>query len=187
MTSYVTIARIVKTRGVRGEVAADLFTDFPERFAVTRKVRVLRGKVQFWEEIEQHWFHKGRVILKFRRGDRPDDVTHLIGGEVQIPEEQRVPLPESTFYHSDLIGCQVVEDGKRMGQVVEIFATGSEGANLVVRTDTPAEVMIPLVDRFVCRVDLVKKTIEVSLPPGLLELGVIERRQKKEKRETADK
>lgn len=167
MDRFVSIARIVKKRGVRGEVAAELLTDFPERFSLLRKVHISNSGKEYWEELEKHWLHKGRVILKFRGRDRPEEIQELIGGDVQIPEDQRVLLPEDSYYHSDLLGCNILESGEFLGTVTGIFETGAAGCNLVVTKRNRKEFMVPLVRKFIVRVDVEKKIIEVSLPPGL--------------------
>ena len=168
MAQFASIARIVKKRGVRGEVAAELLTDFPERFSSLDQVRIFNGETEYWEEIERHWFHKNRVILKFRGRDRPEEVEELIGGDVQVSEDQRVSLPQDNYYHSDLIGCQVLEDEEVLGGVTGIFETGAAGCNLVVTRADGREFMVPLVREFVLKVDVEKKVIQVNLPSGLL-------------------
>jgi 16S rRNA processing protein RimM len=175
--SFVTIARIVKTHGVKGEVSADLFTDFPKRFASLTQVRVSSGQEERWEEIESHRFHKGRVLLKFAGTDSPEAARRFVGFEVQIPESQRVSLPRGSFYYSDLIGCQVFEHGKPLGTVKAIFQSGAPSAHLSVEGLSGEEILIPMVRQFVRRVSTEKKRINVELPPGLLELAREEKRQ----------
>ena len=168
MAQYSSIARIVKRRGVRGEVAAELLTDFPERFSSLDVVRIFNGEREYWEEIEKHWFHKNRVILKFRGRDRPEEVEELIGGDVQVSEDQRISLPQDNYFHSDLIGCKVLEDEEVLGRVTGILETGAAGCNLVVTMAEGREFMVPLVRKFVLKGDVGQKVIQVNLPSGLV-------------------
>ena len=168
MAQFSSIARIVKRRGVRGEVAAELLTDFPERFSSLDEVRIFNGEREYWEEIEKHWFHKNRVILKFRGRDRPEEVEELIGGDVQVSEDQRISLPQDNYFHSDLIGCKVLEDEEVLGRVTGILETGAAGCNLVVTMAEGREFMVPLVRKFVLKVDVGQKVIYVNLPSGLV-------------------
>ena len=168
MAQFASIARIVKRRGLRGEVAAELLTDFPERFSSLDEVRVFNGEKEYWEEIEKHWFQKNRVILKFRGRDRPEEVEELIGGDVQVSQDQRVSLPQDSHYHSDLIGCEVIENEEVLGGVTGILETGAAGCNLVVTKADGEEFMVPMVRKFVLEVDVEKKVIQVSLPSGLV-------------------
>ena len=125
----------------------------------------------YQEVIESARFHKGRVLLKFRGRERPEQVRELIGGEVQIPSEERMPLPEGAFYESDLLGLSVEQKGHDLGTVVELFRTGSEGVNLVIRDENDGEFMVPLARAFVRDVNLDRGVIQVDLPPGLAPSG----------------
>jgi 16S rRNA processing protein RimM len=168
LVQFASIARIVRKRGVRGEVAAELLTDFPERFSSLDEVRIFDGEKEYWEEIEKHWFQKNRVILKFRGRDRPEEVEELIGGDVQVSQDQRVSLPQDSYYHSDLIGCEVIENEEVLGGVTGILETGAAGCNLVVTKADGEEFMVPMVRKFVLEVDVGRKVIQVSLPSGLV-------------------
>ena len=98
----------------------------------------------------------------------PEEVEELIGGDVQVSEDQRVSLPQDSYYHSDLIGCQVLEDAELLGGVTGILETGTAGCNLVVTRADGGEFMVPLVRKFVLKVDVGKKVIQVNLPSGLV-------------------
>ncbi len=167
MDLFVSVALIIKTRGIKGEVVADLLTDFPKRFASVRSVRILRGDQTFEETLERYWFHRGRVILRFQGRETPETAAPLVGGYVQVPEEERFVPPRNTYYHSDLIGCQIEEKGQILGVVTGIFESGPENANLVVRATDGNEVMIPLVKQFVKKVDIGGKRIRIKSLPGL--------------------
>lgn len=172
MDGFVSIARVVKTRGVRGEVVALLLTDFPERFSRVSRVRLVRDDKIGWEQIERHWFHQDRIVLKFKGLNRPHEVEHLVGCLVQIPERQRVALPEGVYYHDDLIGCRVSRSGEILGQVVAMLDTGS-GSNLVVADDGGREWMIPLAGQFIDSIDLAAKTIHAEhMISGLADLAI---------------
>ncbi len=167
MDLFVSVAHIIKTRGVKGEVVADLLTDFPERFVSLRSVRILRGDQVFEETLDRYWFHLGRVILRFQGRETPETAAPLVGGYVQVREEERFVPPRNTYYHSDLIGCEIEEKGQILGVVTGIFEAGPDQANLVVQASSGSEVMIPLVKQFVKKVDIAGKIIRIKSLPGL--------------------
>ena len=97
MTSdFVTLARVFKTQGRIGEVACEILTDFPEKFAERKRLLLFNPKRPADERrefiLESHWLHKGTVVLKFAGIDSITDAELLIGCEVQIPESERAPL-----------------------------------------------------------------------------------------------
>ena len=143
MQEFVGIARIVKARGLKGEVKAELLTDFPDRFAEREKLRIQRDDRIYWVRLDSHWFQRHQVVLKFSGRDRPEQVEELIGGEVQIRQEERVELPAGTYYDSDLAGCAVEENARLVGTVQEVFKPGPDVTNLVVTGVGGEEIMIP--------------------------------------------
>lgn len=187
MSEYVSIAQIVKARGVRGEAAAILLTDFPDRFDGLEKVHVEGPRGAFDEILEAYWFQKDRVILKFRGRNSPEEVQPLIWGYVQVPVEERVPPPEGWFYHSDLIGCRVDQEDRRLGEVIDVFTVGADVSNLVVENEAGKEWMIPLAGEFVRAIDLEAKRIQVSAPPELLELETPAGRHKGKRKQRREK
>src|SRR5260370_36666602 len=112
---FVTIARVTKTQGRKGEVAALLLTDFPERFATRKRLYALnnaRREQRRELELEDHWPHKGGVVLKFVGFDTINQAEALVGCEIQIPRAERAPLPDDSIYVSDLVGCVVSDAGR---------------------------------------------------------------------------
>ncbi len=172
MKDLVSIARIVKPRGVRGEVAAELLTDFPERFQELRSVLIVGPGKSLEEFLEEYWFHKNRIILKFVGRDSPEDVRELIGCDVRIPAEDRVDLPAGAYFDSDLVGCEIVQRGRSLGRVADLLKVGDSVTNLVVIDLENREFMVPFIREFVRSVVIDERRIEVELPPGLLDLAV---------------
>jgi 16S rRNA processing protein RimM len=167
----VVIARIVKARGIRGEVACDVETDFPERFGRLKRVTVwMPDGARLSLGVEGHWFHKGRVILKFAGYDTMTAAEGLVGGRLVIAEADALELEEDEFYAYALIGATVVTaEGRPVGSVARLLETGS-AVLLVVRTDDARELLIPFVDEICTEVDVDARRITVNPPAGLLEL-----------------
>ncbi len=172
MESLVSIARIVKTRGLRGEVAAEILTDFPDRFEIVERVYLNAPGKAFVERLEGFRLHRGRVILKFRDRDRLEEVEALVGCEVQVPDSERVALPEDVFFDSDLKGCRVFQRDDLLGRVDSVLKIGGDASNLVVVDAHDREFMIPMAREFIRGVDVRDRRIDVELPPGLVELSV---------------
>src|SRR5215210_106097 len=132
----VAVARAVRTRGLRGEVVADLLTDFPERFENLERLIAVApdGKRQVLA-LEEHWFQGGRIVLKFAGYDSIESASALIGSELAVPEAERVELPEDVFYDWELVGCRVeTVEGENIGRVREVMRTGGGVEVLVVES-----------------------------------------------------
>jgi 16S rRNA processing protein RimM len=165
---------LVKTQGRRGELAADLLTDFPELFAERKRVFALDANGNRRElRTEDFWPHKGRLVLKFAGVDSISDAEALLGCEVQIPASERAQLEPGEFYISDLKGSVVVvlepAGDREIGSVADVTFGAGEAPLLVVR-EGKKEYLIPFVERYVSSLDLGAKRITMSLPEGMLEL-----------------
>ena len=166
---YLTIARIRKVQGRRGEVGAEILTDFPERFRPGSTVLVYCRGERHSLVLENSWFHKGLVILKFGGVENITAAETFVGAEVLIPREERFPLPAGTVYVADLIGCAVLENGQRLGTVAAVEETGA--TPLLQVLTTAGEILVPYAQEFCTAVDVEKKEIQVHLPEGLKELN----------------
>ncbi len=168
--SFIAIARIARTRGNRGEVLADLYTDFPDRFNALEKVwlEFADGR-RLMVSIEDAWEHKGREVLKFAGIDDIGAAEAFIGCWVQVPSEEAVKLPEGTYFDHDLIGCVVQNtQGTDVGIVDDVLRI-AENSLLVVK-GSGREYLIPAVESICIRVSIEEKRILIDPPEGLLDL-----------------
>ena len=179
---FVTVARVVRSQGRHGEVLAELHTDFPERFAERRRLFAVDATGRRELQLESHWLHKGRVVLKFRGVDSIEQAQALAGCELQIPLEERAPLPRDAAYVSDLIGCEVLDRGHALGTIAEVQFGAGEAPLLLVQSEA-GEHLIPFVAEYVQRLDVSGKRLDMSLPPGMLELdSPLSEEEKREQR-----
>lgn len=163
----VSIARIVKPKGLRGELVAELLTDFPERFENLETVLVV-GPATREMKLEGFYFHKNRIIVKLESVDSIDEAELFRGLDLCIHESEAVDLEDDEYFDWQLEGCSVVDlEGKTIGRVKELFRAG-ENVNLVV-IEGEREIMIPFVEAICTEIDIEGKKIVVDLPEGLLE------------------
>jgi len=171
LDELIVVARIVKTRALRGEVVADLLTDFPDRFEGLEEVwGVAPDETQRSLAIEEHWFHGDRIVLKFAGYDSVDAAKALVGYELALPAEERIELPEGQFYEWELAGCRVeTVDGQTIGNVLRIMRTGGVEI-LVVANQAEKEFLVPMAQEICVEIDIANKLIRIDPPQGLLEL-----------------
>ena len=144
-TSYITIGKVLKPRGVQGEAFLKSLTDFPERFEGLREV-VLQGRDSNRTriDVERVRAYGHRLAIKFRGFDIPEDVKRLSGSYVMVPREEVHPLPEDTFYVFDLVGLKVeTENGFDLGEIVEVLSL--PGNDVYVVDNAGKELLLPAV------------------------------------------
>lgn len=168
----VLVARVAKPRGVKGEVAADLLTDFPERFEwLDELIAVFPGGRRERLALEGHWLHGDRVVLKLEGYDSPEDAAALAGCELAVPEDEAVELEEGEFYDFQLEGCRAETiEGQALGTVREVLHTGGEAPVLVIKDEGGREHLVPLAESICVEIDTDAKLIRVDAPEGLLEI-----------------
>jgi 16S rRNA processing protein RimM len=181
---------VLKTQGRRGEVAAELHTDFPERFAERRQIYALQpGGTRRQLRLENFWPHLGHLVLKFGGVDSISDAEQLVGCELQIPAAERASLEPGSAYVSDLVGCtlwdiRAGQAGTAIGAIADVQFGAGEAPLLVVRSGTK-EYLIPFAGEYLRTLDLPGRRLEMVLPEGLLQVDAPlteeEKRRQREK------
>ena len=186
--SWVWLARIRRTQGRKGEVFADILTDFPEKFAERKRLWLLPhdGAARPLEgheagasaarevELVAHWLHKGGIVLHFSGVDSISDAEKLAGLVVAIPRAARAGLGEDEVYIGDLIGCVLVDvagaEAVVVGEIEDVDKTAGPAPLLVVHGKR-GEVLVPFAQSYLRRLDVEGKRVEMALPEGLVELN----------------
>ncbi len=168
-SELVAIAKLTKSRGIRGEMVGQILTDFPERFDNLKRVFAVcpNGKTSELE-IEKFWFQKDKIVLKFKGFDTIETAETLRDCEICVPESEAVELEEGGFFDWQLEGCAVETiEGEKLGTVRELMRTGAAEI-LVVKSDEK-EYLIPFAEKICTEVDIENKLIKVDAPEGLLD------------------
>ena len=183
---WVWLARIKRTQGRKGEVFAEVLTDFPEKFADRRKLWLLKSSLAAEADVSadpveitllHHWMHKGGVVLHFGGVESISAAEALTGCVVAIPRAERAELDEGDVYIGDLIGCTLVDVAATepvvVGEIEDVDRSAGPVAMLVVKApDQDAdEILVPFAKAYLRRVDIEAKRVEMALPEGLVELN----------------
>ena len=188
--AWIVLAHLLRPQGRKGEVLAELFTDFPERFEKQTRVFLAPTGFQGEEsearvaEVVAFWLpvgkNEGRVVLQFAGVDTISDAESIAGQDVIVPHEERLPLDDESVYISELIGCTVYDGTLAVGVVEDVqFPTTADGARrlsdaaplLAVTSLDGDEVLIPFAKAFLVTVNTEAKRIEMTLPEGLIEVN----------------
>jgi 16S rRNA processing protein RimM len=169
--NFIAVARIVKTRGIRGEVLAEIHSDFPARFQYLREVWLEwpdRGR--FLVTLENSWEHKGRQVLKVSGIDSVEEAERLVGAWVEVESRHAVALPEGAYFDHDLIGCVLrTPSGEPVGIVKEIMRIA--GNHQLVVEGKHGNYLVPASAGICKEVSVERKEILVDLPEGLMDLN----------------
>ena len=168
-TDLVVIAKLVRPRGLRGEIVGDVLTDFPERFDNLKRVAIVYPNGEMAEiEIEKFWFQKNRIVLKFVGFDSIEAAETLRSGEICVAETEAVELEDDEFFDWELVDCSVeTVEGERIGTVREVMRTG--GTEILVVAGDTKEYLIPFAETICTDVDIENKLIKIDAPEGLLD------------------
>ena len=181
------MARVAKTQGRRGEVAAELHTDIPNRFSLGMRLFGLAENGSRRElKVEELWGHKEWLVLKFAGVDTISEAEELSGCELQVPAEERARLDEGWNFVSDLAGCVVFDGVREIGTVQDVQMGAGEAPLLIVRAAT-GEYEIPYAEAYLKHLDLEHRRIEMELPEGMLEVNAPLNAEEKAQQRTAQR
>jgi 16S rRNA processing protein RimM len=176
------LARIRRPQGRKGEVFADLLTDFPEKFSQRRQLWLIAEERPSASgtlpprqvTLEAHWLHKGGVVLHFQGVDSISAAEAMKGLVVAVPHADRVPLGEDEAYIADLSGCVILNVAGphpvTIGTIEDVDRTAGPVPLLVVHRDEK-EILVPFAKSYLKAIDLQAKRIEMALPEGLIDLN----------------
>jgi 16S rRNA processing protein RimM len=170
---FITLARVVKTQGRRGEVAVELHSDVPGRFGEGMKVFALPKSREARRElqIEDLWPHKAFIVLKFRSVDSISDAELLVGSELQVPAAERAKLEPGWNFVSDLIGCAVLDCSNEIGRIEDVQFGAGEAPLLIVANDVGGKFEVPFAEAYLEAVDIAQRQVRMNLPQGMLEIN----------------
>ena len=165
---------MVKTQGRRGEVAGEIYSNVPDRFAVGMKLLALPQEPNAHRrelEVEELWPHKSLLVLKFAGVDSISEAETLVGCELQVPSSQRSKLQAGWNYVSDLVGCSVLDQGRDVGRIEDVQFGAGEAPLLIVRGPKGQFLEVPFAEAYLEGVDVEQKQVRMKLPEGLLEVN----------------
>jgi 16S rRNA processing protein RimM len=175
------LARIRRPQGRKGEVLAEILTDFPEKFAQRRNLWLISPQAPdappHAVSLLAHWPHKGAIVLHFAGIDSISAAQSLTGLIVAIPRAQRAVLTDDEVYIADLIGCSLIDVAapvaRTIGVIEDVDCTAGPVPLLIVRS-AAEEILIPFAKSYLRHIDLEAKRVEMALPEGLASLNAPE-------------
>jgi 16S rRNA processing protein RimM len=169
---FITLARVLKAQGRRGEVAVEVHSDVPDRFVAGLRLFALDEAGQRRElVVDNLWPHKGHLVLKFQGVDSISDAEALLRCELQVPEGERAELDPGWTYISDLTGCAVFDGDREIGKIEGVQFGAGEAPLLIVQGKPKVPYEIPYAEAYLVKVDLAARQVRMRLPEGMLEIN----------------
>ena len=168
-THQIALGDIVATHGVAGWLRLRLFNPQGRTLYSSTEAELTRGETRLTFRVDQAKPHHGVALLKLRGIDDMDAARELVGCRLSVRQDTLAPLSSSEYYHDEVVGFEVVDaEGERLGTVTRIWPR--QGGDLLVVAGPGKEHLIPAVREFIRQIDMVKRTITIDAPDGLLEL-----------------
>lgn len=161
---------IAKVHGLHGEVGIVLDVDYPEQYEDLKSV-FLEQKSRLVPYFLEHFVvsHSNKVLAKFEDCDSVEDAEKLVGSALYLPLSQLTKLNEDQYYYHELIGFEVLD--QKLGKIGEVKVVYDlETQDLLGVDHKGKEVLIPIQDQILLKVDKVDKKVYCQLPDGLLDI-----------------
>lgn len=191
--AWLVVAHLLRPQGRKGELVAELWTEFPERFGGQPRVYLARPGFDGGPEqaraatVTSFWLPKGkqqgRIVLGLDLSQSISDAEQLAGNDVLVPLTERRALPEDAVYIHDLIGCTVLDRSEVVGTVQDVLSIAGPAAAMGTQTDAAeaapvlvvsgpdnVEYLIPFARAYLRSVDLEQRQLEMELPEALLDV-----------------
>jgi 16S rRNA processing protein RimM len=167
---WLPVGRLKRTRGNRGELIGEIYSQQPGRAEKLKKVMLESAGRTRLVEVEQFWTHDGRPVFKFCGIDSISEAELWQGADILAPEAERVVPEDGEFTYAELIGCKLVDSG--VGPIGVVSGVEDFGGPVLLQVEAAdgREILVPFA-RSICReINVAEKIIQVELPAGLLDL-----------------
>ncbi|HZK71922.1 MAG TPA: ribosome maturation factor RimM [Clostridia bacterium] len=157
MEDFMSVGKIGKTHGLKGEVKVFSLTDSLERFKTLKSVYI-DGEIR---KVEGCKLQHDRAILKIEGIDSIEQAELYRNKYLMVKREDAVELPEDSYYVADLMECNVYDDtGEELGKVFDVLHTPGNDVYWVKGNNK--EVLIPVLKDIVVSIDIVERKIVIK-------------------------
>lgn len=164
------LGKIVKKYSFNGDVLVKLDTDEPEMYEEMESVLVDKRNKLIPFFIEESQLHKSELLrVRFEDVDTEEDADLLIGSSLYLPLDLLPKLTGNQFYYHEIIGFSAIDE--TFGEIGKITGVNDSTPQALFEIDREGkEILIPMADDFIQKVDREKKTIFLHVPEGLIDI-----------------
>jgi 16S rRNA processing protein RimM len=167
------LGSIIRRVGTDGRVLLQMDTDNPKHYIKTESVLVeIHGNLVPFFVSSFRLQPSNQAHLKLEDIDLPEQADMLVGADVFLPLDKLPVLKGNKFYYHEIIGFTVVDlnTSTEVGVIRDVLENGPNDLFWAEAEGNP-EILIPVSDDWIVKVDRTKKTIEMNLPEGLTEVN----------------
>ncbi|GAB7023887.1 ribosome maturation factor RimM [Salidesulfovibrio brasiliensis] len=171
--SFVTVGKVVKPHGIRGEFSMHLYADSPLLFDEIGSVFLFFGKGRPKRFAVSKWRkHKGMILMTLEKVEDRDRAEELRGAEVLVRTRDLPEIDDDEVYLYQLEGLRVeLSDGTEVG-VLSGFIETPQQETWSITMPNGKELLLPAVPEFVLDIDLDAERIVIDPPEGLLDVCI---------------
>jgi len=165
------LGKIVKKYGLKGELLAKIDTDEPENYENMESIFLeIKGKlIPFF--LNASTLHKATTLrLDIEDIDSLEDADPLIGKSIYLPLDSLPELTGNKFYFHEIIGYKAVDKDKGEIGIIKAVNDQAPQAFFIIEDDRQNEILIPVSDQFIDKVDRENQTIFFNTPEGLIDI-----------------
>lgn len=152
---------VVRTsHGVRGYVKIRSFSGETEHFFQMKEVLLKKDRREKVYHIEDVKPLGDDIIIKFAEVSTPEDGKRLAGSEIWVDRELAAPLKSGEYYIGDLIGCELIFDGDKVGTIKTVVESGLN--DLLEVQSATGVYLVPLTEQFIGEIDIQGKSVELK-------------------------
>ncbi len=166
---YFFFGKLIRTHGYRGGLKALLDVDQPQEYRELDMVFIeIRGSLVPWV-VESIHMEGAKANIKLQDVSTMEAAEKMVGSILYLPVELLPKLRGNKFYYHEVTGFQVVDRTHgSIGSIERVLEL--PGNPLFVIRFNDKEILLPITDAIIKKVDRKKKQIETEAPEGLLEI-----------------
>jgi len=159
---------VIKTHGLQGEVQLFLDVDNPQEYQNLESVLVKQDKVLIPFFLEHISINAKKSLAKFEEINSIEEAEKLVASEIYLPLSSLPKLSNGEYYLHQLVGLTLIDQGKKIGTVDQIYEIGPQ--NLISVTYQNKEILVPITDGIIIKADFEKSELITKLPEGLIDV-----------------
>ncbi len=165
---YLSIGKILGSRGIKGELKVQAWTDTLEDFCSISKIFLNINESPL--DIVNLRVHKSCVLMKVGSIENKDQA-EMLRGKILYAYKDDIPIEDDRYFIEDLKGCEIIDsnDGRVYGILKDVINTGANDIYIVKNSEKCSEYLVPIIDGTISEINLEENKIYLSPIKGVFD------------------